>query len=110
MMGSLVFDKCYPTVGAAADAFFSARGPVLTSGATSYLTWFEKVGADWHINRQSISETGVVTNLASSIATVPAFPECDASLSFNDGRDVGWLLVGLMIVAWCLLILRRQVR
>ena len=106
-MGSLVFDKCYPSGSSAADAFFSAKEPVLNAGSTSYLTWFEQVGGVWYVKRQSISETGVVTNLASSVATVPAFPSCDESQSFQDGLDVGWMLAALLVLSWGMLQIRR---
>lgn len=109
-MGSLVFDKCYPSVDSAADAFFSAKEPVLTSGVTSYLTWFEQVGGVWQIKRQSISETGAVTNLGSSVATIPAFPACNEAQGFSDGLEVGWLLAALILLSWGMLQIRRALR
>ena len=110
MMGSLVFDKCYTTGEAAADAFFSAREPVVTAGSTSYVTWFEKVGSVWQVKRQSISETGISTDLTATVATVPAFPSCDPSQSFNEGRDLGWQMVVVLLVAWGFVMIRRQIR
>ena len=99
-MGSLVFDRCYPDLSSAADAYFSGKGPAFTAGVTSYQSWFEKVSGVWYVKRESIDSGGVVTALASSVATVPAFPACDQMAMMDDGIAVGWLIVGVMVIAW----------
>lgn len=99
-MGSLVGNKCFASNSDAANAWFSAKDPSYTAGSTSYLSWFEYVGSVWQIKRQSISSTGVITNLTSSNATVPTFPTCDQSADFMDGITIGWGVVLAMVIAW----------
>jgi hypothetical protein len=105
-MGSLVFDKCYPSIATAADAFFSAKEPVLTPDS---VTWFEKDSV-WAIKRQTIAQDGTVTNLSTTEATLPAFPECDHLQPFNDGTQLGWLIAIVMLAAWGMNMVRRQIR
>ena len=109
-MGALLRDKCYPSQADAVDAFFSGKDPSLTAGTTSYLSWFEKVSNVWTIKLQSISSTGVVTNLTSSNATIPVFPTCDELANFNDGVTVGWGIATAMVLAWCYSMVRRQAK
>lgn len=109
-MGSLVFDKCYPSQAAAADAFFSASEPIVTSGATAYLSWFEPSATGWLLKRQAISENGVTTALPDAYATVPAFPVCDEMSTFNDGLMVGWLVAAMLLVVWGLNHVMRLIR
>lgn len=99
-MGFRVSDRCYSSNSDAADAFFSAKDPSYTAGATSYLSWFEKVGATWQIKRQSISSTGVITNLTASNATVPTFSACNVMDNFSDGMLLGWGVAAAMIAAY----------
>jgi len=107
-MGALLGNQCFETNAQAVDAFFSSKDPSYTSGSTSYLSWFEKVGGVWQVKRQSISSTGTVTNLTSSDATIPTFPVCDPLASFTDGIALGWLIVGLMVAAYGAVMIRRQ--
>jgi len=109
-MGSLVFDKCYPSQAAAADAFFSASEPIVTSGATAYLSWFEPSATGWLLKRQAIAENGVSTALPDTYATVPAFPACDEYQSFNDGLSVGWLVAAMLLVVWGMNHIKRLIR
>lgn len=90
--GALLGDRCLASQGAAADAFFSGKDPSFTAGATSYLGWFEKVGAVWQLKRQSIASDGTITTLTASTATVPTFPICDPLEPFYDGQAVGWMV------------------
>lgn len=106
-MGSLVNSKCFASNALAADDFFSAKDPSYSAGATSYLSWFEKTGSTWQIKRQSIDSSGVVTNLATSTATVPTFPSCDESEQFNDGVTIGWGVAAAIFVAWAIKYMRR---
>lgn len=109
-MGALLNEKCYPSQADAVDAFFSGKDPSYTSGATSYLSWFEKVGSTWTIKRQSIASDGSITNLTSSNATIPVFPTCDEIANFNDGLTVGWGIASAMVLAWGYSMIRKQAR
>jgi len=109
-MGALLGSVCYPTQSAAVDAHFAGKGPSYTAGATSYLSWFEQTAGVWQIKRQSISSTGVITNLTTSNATVPTFPVCDDVAPFNDGLVVGWGIATAMVLAWGYSMIRKQAR
>jgi len=98
--GALLGDRCLPSQAAAADAFFSGKDPSMTSGATSYLSWFEKVGTVWQIKRQSIASNGTVTTLTASTATVPTFATCDPVQGFYDGQTLGWGVATVVIIAY----------
>lgn len=109
-VGYLFRDQCFVSNAVAADAFFLAKESSYTAGTTSYLSWFEKSGAVWQIKRQSISSTGVITNLTSSTATVPTFPTCDTTVNFTDGVTVGWGIATAMVMAWGFSMIRKQAR
>ena len=111
-MGALVNGKCFTSNALAADDFFSSKDPSFTSGTTSYVSWYEKGGpsAVWQIKRQSISSTGVVSNLTASTATVPTFPVCDESGQFADGLALGWLVATVMVFGWSLAQIRKAAR
>jgi len=109
-MGALLKEKCYPSQAEAVDAFFSGKDPSYTAGATSYLSWFEKVGSTWTIKRQSVASDGSVTNLTSTNATIPVFPTCDEIANFNDGVTVGWGIASAMVLAWGYSMIRKQAR
>lgn len=109
-MGALLRDKCYPSQADAVDALFSGKDPSYTAGATSYLSWFEKVGSTWTIKRQSVASDGSVTNLSSTNATIPVFPACDEIANFNDGVTVGWGIASAMVLAWGYSMIRKQAR
>lgn len=109
-MGSLVNGKCFTSNALAADDFFSSKGSSYTPGTTSYHSWFEKAGAVWQIKRQSISSTGAITNLTASVATVPTFPVCDELQQFNDGIAVGWLLAGVLVMAWGIALMKKEIK
>lgn len=98
--GALLGDRCLSTQSAAVDAFFSGKDPSFTSGATSYLSWFEKVGTVWQIKRQSIASNGTITTLTASNATTPVFPTCDPFQGFNDGQQVGWMIAAAMVTVY----------
>lgn len=107
-MGALLGDKCFETNAQAVDAFYSSKEPSYTAGATSYQQWYEKVNGVWVVKRQSIASGGAVTNLANANAPVPVFPVCDERGTFTDGIALGWLLVGVMVLAWGAVMVRRQ--
>ena len=110
-MGALVNGKCFTSNALAADEFFTTKDPSYTSGATSYLSWFEKsTGNVWQIKRQSIATNGTVTNLTTSNATVPTFPVCDEVGQFNDGLALGWLVASVIVLAWGFAQVRKQAR
>lgn len=109
-MGVLVGSNCYATNESAVDAVLTGKDPALTSGSTSYLSWFEKVAGTWQLKRQSIDSTGAVVNLPSVAVTVPTFPTCDETASLNDGLQVGWALTAVILAAWGLLQIKRLIR
>jgi len=109
-MGALLGTVCYPSQTDAANVFFTEGGAFFTSGAVSYQSWFELVGAVWTLKRQSIASDGAITNLTSSVATVPAFPVCDPVEPFNDGVLVGWGIATAMVMAWGFSKIRQQAR
>jgi len=106
-MGAQFQNRCFPTNSEAVDAFFLAQGPSYTPGATSYQSWYEKVAGVWQIKRQSIASDGVVTNLTSSNATQPTFPECSESQPFLDGMAIGWGVAAAMCAAFGIRFLQR---
>lgn len=107
-MGSLLGNVCFETNAQAVDAYYSGREVMQTAGSTSYRQWYEKEVGVWVLKRQSIASNGAVTNLANSTAPVPVFPVCDPQQSFTDGIALGWLLVGVMVLAWGAVMVRRQ--
>ncbi len=109
-MGSLVGSHCFASNSDAVDAWFSQQGDSFTSDVTSFHSWFEKVGGVWNIKRESISSSGVVTSLTSSVATVPTFPSCNETERFTDGVTLGWGIATVMVMAWCFSMVRRQAR
>jgi len=109
-MGALVGDRCFSTNADAADYFFSKKDPSFTAGATSYVSWFEKVGTVWQIERQSIASTGVITNLTSSTATVPTFPSCNVMDNFTDGLVLGWGVAAAMIAVYAVKFIAKGLR
>jgi len=110
-MGALVGDRCFSTNADAADYFFSKKDPSYTAGATSYVSWFEKnVSNVWQIKRQSISSTGVITNLTSSNATVPTFAACNVMDNFSDGMVLGWGVAAAMIAVFAVKFIAKGLR
>ena len=109
-MGALVNGKCFTSNALAADDFFSSKESSYTPGTTSYHAWFEKVSGVWQIKRQSISSTGVITNLTASNATVPTFPTCSETETFTDGLSLGWLVATVIVMAWGLAQIRKAAR
>lgn len=109
-MGSLVGDRCFSTNADAADYFFSKKDPSYTAGSTSYVSWFEKVGAVWQIKRQSVSSAGEITNLTSSTATVPTFSACNVMDNFTDGVVLGWGVAAAMIAVYAVKFIAKGLR
>lgn len=104
--GALYEGQCYASNAAAADAYFTGALPAFTSGSTSYLSEYARVGGVWKINRFSIAANGTVTTLTQSSAPVPTFPTCDTVEKFVDGQTVGWGIALAMVCAWCIRNLR----
>ena len=109
-MGALVGSNCYATNENAVDAVLTGKDPALTSGTTSYLSWFEKVSGVWQLKRQAIDSTGVAVNLPSVAVTVPTFPTCDETAPLSDGLQVGWALTAVILAAWGMLQIKRLIR
>jgi hypothetical protein len=86
--------------------------PAITSGATSYVSWFEKGGNPgvWQIKRQSIASNGAITNLTTSTATQPLFPVCTEAQTFTDGLTIGWGIASLMVAAYGYSMVRKAAR
>jgi len=109
-MGYRVGDRCFDTQSDAADQWFSGKEPSFTSGSTSFLSWFEKTGGVWQIKRQSVATDGAITNLTSSNATVPVFPSCSVTETFNDGFAIGWAVAGAMLAAYAVKFIAKGLR
>ncbi|MGT2454103.1 hypothetical protein ACU4GI_12805 [Cupriavidus basilensis] len=107
MSGALVGASCYASQDAAADAYYSAVAPSQTPGGTTYLSEFVKVSGVWKLRRYQVSSAGDVSVLTDATAPALSFPDCDPMGNFKDGMTMGWGVVGAMVVAWCIVVLRR---
>jgi len=96
-MGYLTNGQCHESLANAGDSFFAGSPVGVSAGATSFLTWFEKVGGNWLVHRQSIDPSLVVTN-STVAATVPAFATCDPNELFFDGMTLGWFIAAVLLV------------
>jgi hypothetical protein len=101
-MGALHGATCYQDNTAAADAYFSAAAPALTSGSTSYLSYFENSGGTWLLIRKSIAENGNISNLSNVAAPIPSFPECNPAEQYLDGITLGWGIAAATIAAYAI--------
>lgn len=99
LTGAFVGEKCFNSQAEGLDYFYSNAAPAYTAGATSYASQYVKTAGVWKINRQSISSTGVITNLTASNAPVLTFPSCDPSGQYMDGIAVGWGIAAAVIAA-----------
>lgn len=106
-MGALLGEKCYLTQTDALDAYYSAKLPEVTAGSTSYVAEFVKVSGVWKVQRKTIATNGTVTNQTDANAPVITFPTCNEAGNFQDGMTVGWGIVGAMIAAWSIAMIRR---
>lgn len=108
--GSAFNGKCYSTVQDATDAYYSTYTPMLTSGAVSYLTQFQKIDGIW---KSVTYEKAASDWVQQSVQVVPAltFPACDsAGENFQDGVTMGWLITLTLIMAWGFNRMREQAR
>lgn len=101
-MGSLVGTICYDSAADALDAYYMAKEPSYTAGSTSYLSYFEKPGADWLIIRKSIAANGNISDLSSVTAPAVTFPACDPAEQFLDGMEIGWAIAASIISVYAI--------
>lgn len=107
MDGALVGGRCFASQDAAADAFYSSAAPAQTPGATTYLSEFVKVSGAWKLRRYQVDSSGAVAVLSDATLPATSFPVCDPAESFKDGMTVGWGVVAAMVLAWCVVVVRR---
>lgn len=98
-MGYMVGARCVAGLPEATDLYFSSIPESSQAGATAYRLFYEKVGGVWVFRQQSIS-SGVVSNVGSASATVPAFSDCDHTAQFFDGLQIGWGIAAAMITVY----------
>lgn len=75
--GFMVGDRCYSTNAEANDAFYTAQPVFQTSGSTSYVNTFIKVGTSWNLRQYSVSSTGIWTTRSTTLSPTFSFPSCD---------------------------------
>ncbi|BBH12974.1 hypothetical protein [Chromobacterium haemolyticum] len=92
-MGFQVGWQCVADSNKAADLVLSNSQPFLFE---SYVKQYEK-GADgsWSLVTYDANNTAISTQAVSL-----KFPTCSPSEQFNDGAELGWLLFGVMLIAW----------
>lgn len=110
LTGAVLGNQCFPSQGAAVDAYYSGAAPVITAGSTSYAIEFVKSGAVWQQKSYSIGTTGTWTLRSTTNAPVPTFPACDPSEKFLDGVQIGSLLSIALVAVAGITLLRRGVR
>ena len=109
-MGALYNGVCHVDSASAMQAMvFSPAFAHITPGSTTYYTLPVMIGANANIQFRQISSTGVDTAKYTVAVPVTLFPSCDPSQSFSDGLAMGWLIAGLMISAFCINLIRKQV-
>lgn len=108
LTGFLVGNVCYPSAGAASDAFFAAQSSSVVggSGNSSLVNVFEKISGVWNLSEYSVTNLGVWSLKYSTAAYVPAFPGCDPVAGFQDG----FALAGVVTVAVLVVVAASLVR
>lgn len=104
MQGALRGSICYSSQLDALNAFYSGVGPKFSM---KNLTVFEKVSGVWKLKSYQIDTLGSLRLLSESVAPVVNFPVCDQLKSFKEGHFLGWAIVGVVVIAWCVVVLRR---
>lgn len=100
-MGASAQGRCFDSAASAADAVWSGVGPVV-SGSPPSISVVELGGTGWQL---ATYQGGVLQ----SVEAVPsiAFAPCDPAAGALDGLALGWMVVGVWVVAWGINVLRR---
>jgi hypothetical protein len=107
LTGAVYGDRCFSTPAEAVDAYYSVAAPALTSGSTSFLTQWVKDSGVWWAKSWSLDSSGVATLRYNIPAPVPTFQACDPAQTFLDGVEVGWGIAAAVIMAACVMLMRR---
>ncbi|MFY9327489.1 MAG: hypothetical protein WAO76_05640 [Georgfuchsia sp.] len=105
--GAFLDGRCYASPDEAVDAYYSGSAPALTSGSTSYLTEFFKESGVWRAKSWSIASNGNATLRYNVVAPIPTFQACDPAEAFLDGVSVGWGIAAAIVIAACILQMKR---
>lgn len=99
--GHIVNGSCVD-VAASSDQFFSQLQPIAAAGSPSYLTYASKDAGVWYLN--TLQDGQPFTSYA---LAAPGFASCDTTETFYDGMALGWGVVGAMVAAYAVHMLRR---
>lgn len=108
--GHLVNGRCFSTLDAATDSFYSVAGMKVYAATTSYEHYFYKSAGVWRHKSNTLTSTGTRNQRYDIVAPVPAFPACDPAASFFDGISIGWGIAAAMIAASSFALMRRAAR
>lgn len=99
--GHIINGQCVD-VAVSTDLFWSNFEATAQSGSNLYITVASKTSGIWQL------ETYLNGSLYSTVAApVPSFASCDTTEQFFDGMAIGWLVVGAMVAAFSIHLLRR---
>lgn len=101
MSGALYLGKCFASAQDAAHFAWSGVAPVIGTGSPPTVTTVEKT-TDWQI---------ITRQNGSVIATVDApglhFATCSPSQHVLEGVQLGWLVAGVWLAAWAVVVIRK---
>jgi hypothetical protein len=109
--GLLSNGTCFETSLEASDNYYSHLAPFtwldpVTGSIDSVIYVFNSVSQVW---QRSSTVAGVVT--VTPLGIYPNLPFCTSpSESFQDGMDIGSVIVGLVVLAWSVIQLKRLFR
>lgn len=104
---------CWSIAQEAIDAHFQSIPPtILTSATNTIISFYQKQGSGiWNTVKQTRSSTGALTTNYSLAEINPILISCqtpnDPSTSFLNGVELGWAVSAVIVVAYCIMRLRR---
>lgn len=111
--GFLSQGVCWGLLQEAQDAHYQSIPPFVLPSSTNSIFHFyiKQTNGSWNTVKQTISNTGASTINFNVPATAPRFTTCvtpnDPTTSFLSGIELGWHVSGVLIVAYCIMRLRR---